>query len=102
MHMKSIVIDDTYTIIGSMNFSKSGQNYNDENVIVIHNTNIAKTFKNNFLYLYNRIPNKWLYKNPQAESINSINSCYDGIDNDFDGDIDNKDKGCLTTQQPYH
>ncbi len=94
MHMKSIIIDDNYAIIGSMNFSKSGESYNDENVIIIKNTNLAKLFKEKFLYFYQNIPDKWLYKNPGAESKNSINSCYDGIDNDFDGKTDMQDDSC--------
>ena len=95
MHMKSIIIDDEYIVTGSMNFTKSGERYNDENVLIIKNPKLAAKFKNKFLYFYNDIPQKWLYKNPGAESINSINSCYDGIDNDFDGNIDKFDSGCI-------
>lgn len=95
MHMKSIIIDDEIVVLGSMNFSKSGQNYNDENTIILKNKEIAPIFKNNFLYLYNAIPNKWLHENPRAESLDSINSCYDGVDNDFDGDVDKNDNGCI-------
>ena len=94
MHMKSIIIDDNYSIIGSMNFTNSGESYNDENVIIIKNTNLAKLFKEKFLYFYQNIPDKWLYKNPGAESKNSINSCYDGIDNNFDGKTDMQDDSC--------
>ena len=39
------VIDDSYTVIGSMNFSYSGENKNDENLIVIKNPSIAKFYK---------------------------------------------------------
>ena len=34
LHSKSIVIDDKYLIIGSMNFSNTGENKNDENMLV--------------------------------------------------------------------
>lgn len=95
MHMKSIIIDDKYVVIGSMNFTKSGEVYNDENVLIIENTALAKAFKAKFLHFWQEIPDKWLYKNPGAESFNSINSCYDGIDNDFDGKIDKDDEGCV-------
>lgn len=95
MHMKSIIIDDKYVILGSMNFTKSGERYNDENVLILENPNLAKAFKSKFLYFWQEIPDKWLYKNPGAESFNSINSCYDGIDNDFDGKIDKADEGCV-------
>lgn len=94
MHMKSIIIDDVYSVIGSMNFSKSGEKYNDENVLIIKNINLSKSFKQQFLHFWNSIPDKWLFKNPGAETFNSINSCFDGIDNDFDGKIDIKDEGC--------
>ncbi|MBS4759133.1 MAG: hypothetical protein KHX03_00340 [Clostridium sp.] len=94
MHMKSIIIDDVYSVIGSMNFSKSGEKYNDENVLIIKNANLSKSFKKQFLHFWNSIPDKWLFKNPGAESFNSINSCFDGVDNDFDGKIDMEDEGC--------
>ncbi len=94
MHMKSIIIDDKYTIIGSMNFTKSGEKYNDENVLIIENPKIATAFKKEFLRFWREIPDKWLYKNPGAESFNSINSCYDGVDNDFDEKVDTADDSC--------
>ena len=92
--MKSIIIDDEIVVLGSMNFTKSGESYNDENVLLIKNSTLAKSFKDKFLYFYNSIDDKWLYKNPSAEGINSINSCFDGVDNDFDGDVDSVDNGC--------
>lgn len=94
MHMKSIITDDRYVVVGSMNFTKSGESYNDENVLIIENPQLAIAFKSKFLYFWKEIPDKWLYKNPGAESFNSINSCYDGIDNDFDGKVDKDDEGC--------
>ncbi len=94
MHMKSMIIDDRYTIIGSMNFSKSGEMGNDENVLIIENPQMAIAFKNNFNYLWSKIPDKWLVQIPRAESPDSINSCYDGIDNDHDGKIDMQDDSC--------
>lgn len=95
MHMKSMIIDDEYSIIGSMNFTKSGEKYNDENILIIKNNELAKSFKYKFLYFWNHIPNKWLHSNPISESFDSINSCFDGIDNDFDGKIDKQDEGCF-------
>ncbi len=94
IHSKSIIIDDLYTVIGSMNFSRSGDNKNDENVLVIKNSDIAIFYKKFFQYLWLKIDDKWLYKNARAESVDSIGSCFDGIDNDFDGKIDAKDEGC--------
>lgn len=97
LHSKSIIIDDLYTVIGSMNFSKSGEGANDENLLIIKNPEIAKFYKTFFQYLWKRIPDKWLKYNARAESPDSIGSCSDGIDNDFDGKIDMADDGC----KPY-
>ena len=89
-----MIIDDKYTIIGSMNFSNSGENRNDENLIVIENTEIAKFYKNFFLYQWSKIDEKWLRLNARAESKDSIGSCNDGLDNNYDGLIDKEDIGC--------
>ena len=95
MHSKSIIVDDKYLIIGSMNFSNSGENKNDENCIILTNAEATKFYKNFFLYQWNKIPNKWLKYNARAEGFDSIGSCNDGIDNNYDGLIDNADKGCI-------
>lgn len=95
LHSKSVIIDDLYTIIGSMNFSRSGEAANDENLLIIKNAEIANFYKTFFQYLWKRIPDKWLKLNARAESPDSIGSCSDGIDNDFDGKIDKADDGCI-------
>lgn len=94
LHSKSIIIDDLYTAIGSMNFSKSGEMMNDENLIIIKNSQIAVFYKTFFQHLWQRIPEKWLKYNARSESVDSIGSCSDGIDNDFDGKIDKADDSC--------
>ncbi len=94
MHTKSMIIDDNYTIIGSMNFSRSGEEENDENLIIIKDKDIAVFYKTFFEYLWQCIPDKWLKYNARAESPDSIGSCSDGIDNDFDGKIDEADDSC--------
>lgn len=94
MHMKSIIIDDKYSVIGSMNFTKSGEIYNDENVLIIENPEITKYLKSTFLSMWKYIPERYLIKDPRAEAPESIGSCNDGIDNDFDGLIDTKDSSC--------
>ena len=93
MHMKSAIIDDKYLIIASMNWTNAAENRNDENTLIIENEQLAREFKKEFLYLWNSIPNRWLKKDPKAESKDSIGSCYDGVDNDHDGfkDIDDID-----------
>ena len=94
MHSKTMIADDKYSIIGSMNFSKSGETKNDENTIVLENAEAAKYLKRFFLYQWDRIPDKWLNGYPRAEGWESIGSCTDGIDNDYDGLTDALDTGC--------
>lgn len=94
MHSKSMIVDDKYTIIGSMNFSNSGENKNDENLIVINDAEIAQFYKKFFLYQWEKIDNIWLTKNVRAESKESIGSCFDGVDNNYDGLIDSNDPAC--------
>ena len=94
IHSKSIIIDDKYVIVGSMNFTNSGENKNDENSLIIEDTRFAKHYKGFFEYIWEKIPDKYLTKSPSAEGKASIGSCSDGIDNDFDGKIDINDEGC--------
>lgn len=94
IHSKSIIIDDEYVIAGSMNFSNSGENHNDENTLIIKNERLAKFYREFFEYFWNKIPDKYLTKYPHAEGPESVGSCFDGIDNDYDGKIDSADKGC--------
>ena len=94
MHSKSMIIDDMYTVIGSMNFSNSGENKNDENLVIIKHSDIAKFYKKFFLYQWDRIDDKWLKLNARAEGKDSIGSCSDGIDNNYDGLTDLNDPAC--------
>lgn len=94
MHSKSMIVDDEYVLIGSMNFSYSGENKNDENLVVIRDTEMAKFYKNFFLYQWNKIDDKWLKYNARAEGKDSIGSCEDGIDNNYDGLVDSEDPAC--------
>ena len=56
MHMKSMIIDDEKLIIGSMNFTKQGENINDENCLIIKSApELAKKYKEHFLTLWNSI-----------------------------------------------
>jgi len=94
LHSKMMIIDDEYLITGSMNFSNSGENKNDENLLIIKNSKIAKAHKDFFLYLWTMIPNKYLKINARAESKDSIGSCSDGIDNNFNGKFDFQEAAC--------
>lgn len=51
MHHKFFVIDGKTVVTGSMNPSASGIKYNDENVIIIENANIAKLYRKEFFSL---------------------------------------------------
>ena len=77
-----------------MNFSNSGENKNDENVLIIDDPVLARHYKGFFEYLWAKIPERYLKHNVRAESIYSIGSCTDGIDNNFDKKIDSEDIGC--------
>lgn len=94
MHSKSIIIDDEYIVAGSMNFTNSGENKNDENVLIIENKILARYYKGFFEYLWKKIPKKYLQHGVRPEGKFSIGSCSDGIDNNYDGNIDKDDIGC--------
>lgn len=94
LHSKSIIIDDDYIISGSMNYSMSGENMNDENCLIIKDDVLAKSYRNFFDYLWNKIPDKFLKQMVRAEGKSSIGSCTDGVDNNFDGKTDMEDEGC--------
>ena len=94
VHSKTLIIDDEYIVTGSTNFSSSGENKNDENMLIIKNNKLATMYRDYFMYLWTKIPDKYLKINPSAESKESDGSCHDGIDNDYDGKIDNDDEGC--------
>ena len=48
MHNKIIIIDERYVITGSLNFSTSAEESNDENVIIIDNPDIARLYMLDF------------------------------------------------------
>jgi phosphatidylserine/phosphatidylglycerophosphate/cardiolipin synthase-like enzyme len=48
MHHKVIVIDESIVITGSFNFTKSADNENDDNVIVIHSPVLAQLYLQEF------------------------------------------------------
>lgn len=95
MHMKVAVIDKKHLITGSMNFTKAGNSKNDENTVIIKNApRLAKQVNNSFQKMWNSIPEEYLYKSPKPESLESINSCFDGMDNDFNEKVDKLDPNC--------
>jgi phosphatidylserine/phosphatidylglycerophosphate/cardiolipin synthase-like enzyme len=52
MHHKTIVIDRGITVTGSYNFSNNAETRNDENVLVIHDVEIAEAFMAEFERLF--------------------------------------------------
>lgn len=97
-HEKTISIDDEILITGSANFSYNAVLRNDENVLFIKNKEITKFYNGFFETLYKSIDDKYLKFSPLAESIESKGSCFDKIDNDFDGKTDFNDSGCKIKQ----
>ena len=77
-----------------MNFTKSGEQYNDENSLIIKDKNIAENFENTFQTVWSKIPDKYLHRDPLAESSESKGSCFDGIDNNYNGLIDSQEPYC--------
>ena len=94
MHMKNIIIDGETVITGSMNFTKSGEQYNDENSLIIKDKAIAENFEKTFQTIWSKIPEKYLRRDPLAESFESTGSCFDGIDNNYNGLIDSQEPFC--------
>lgn len=52
MHNKIIIVDERYVITGSLNFSTSAEESNDENVIIIDNPEIARLYMQEFDRVY--------------------------------------------------
>jgi len=55
MHHKVIIIDGETVITGSYNFSNNAEKVNDENLVIIHNAQIAQQFLNNFQEVYDSV-----------------------------------------------
>ena len=95
MHSKTAVIDDNTIISGSANWTNSAFYHNDENLSVYSNIpKQAKYLKKEFLLSWKSIPDKWLHANPKPEGEDSPMSCFDGMDNDYNGLIDADDPAC--------
>jgi phosphatidylserine/phosphatidylglycerophosphate/cardiolipin synthase-like enzyme len=54
MHHKMIIIDDETVITGSYNFTHSAERYNDENVLIIHDAEVAGLFVEEFGRVYDQ------------------------------------------------
>lgn len=94
MHAKSMIVDSRYFIAGSMNFTKAGNTLNDENTLLIDNPLLAKAYETYFFELWKSIPERYLKKDPLPEGFESLHSCEDGIDNNFNHQKDHDDPSC--------
>lgn len=54
MHHKVIIIDQAIVVTGSYNFSSNAANYNDENVLILHSTEIAGQYREEFERVYDQ------------------------------------------------
>jgi phosphatidylserine/phosphatidylglycerophosphate/cardiolipin synthase-like enzyme len=63
MHHKIIILDESTVITGSFNFTKSADQENDDNVLVIHNPDLAKLYLQEFDRVWGE------GKNPDATKI---------------------------------
>ena len=48
-HNKIMIIDDATVITGSFNFTKAAETHNAENLLVIHDADLAKKYSDNWL-----------------------------------------------------
>ena len=88
MHMKAASIDGLTLIAGSMNWTSAGERVNDENTLVVESKRLVWEFDGHFEALWKSIPDRWKEARPDPESRESIGSCQDNRDNDFDEQID--------------
>ncbi len=54
MHHKIFIIDEQTVVMGSMNFSDNANRENDENVLIIDDTRLARAYLAEFRTVYNR------------------------------------------------
>ncbi len=98
MHMKSAIADGSKVLIGSMNWTVAGAVANDENLVVIENNpSLANEALHFYEELWRHFPDPEISGAPlapAAEGPGSINSCFDGIDNDHDGLVDLEEPRC--------
>ncbi len=94
MHAKTAIIDGEAVIAGSMNWTSAGTRANDENTLIVFNAHEAARGHAWFDAMWRSIDDQWLSARPDPESRSSARSCFDGVDNDFDGQADQEDRGC--------
>ncbi len=83
-HHKALMADDYIVVLGSQNFTLSGNTDSDENTLYIENRPLAAAYKAYFETAWASIPSQWLTADPDPESADSPGSLSDLVDNDHD------------------
>jgi phosphatidylserine/phosphatidylglycerophosphate/cardiolipin synthase-like enzyme len=99
MHAKVMLQDNQRLVMGSMNFSRSGNLANDENLVVLQGEAgkiSIPIFTAWFEQMWQVMRDSNLTGWPQPEGATSPGSCSDGIDNDHDGGVDGCDPATTT------
>lgn len=96
-HTKALAADGEVVVLGSQNWTNSGNNDSDENTLYIKNAPLAEAFEADFETKWDSIPSTWLTADPGAESLDSPGSTTDFIDNDHDGLTDEGEPEALNT-----
>lgn len=52
MHHKVLILDERIVVLGSYNFSSNAEERNDENTLILHSTDIARAFLEEFKRIY--------------------------------------------------
>lgn len=96
VHNKFAVVDalgdNPMVILGSYNWTAAGAFDNDENTLIIHNAALAQAYYQEYQRLYEAIPDVAICGDHSAES--GLAACQDGVDNDYDGYVDEADWDC--------
>ncbi|BBB32476.1 conserved hypothetical protein [Thermotomaculum hydrothermale] len=87
-HFKAMCVDNKVVVMGSQNWTGSGNWSNDENTLYIENAYLARQFEQDFEKAWDSIPDIYLTEDPAPESQESIGSLSDFLDNDHDGLVD--------------
>lgn len=83
-HIKALSVDATTVVLGSQNFTLSGNTSSDENTLYIRNQPMAIAYNAAFETAWSSISSTWLTADPDPESSDSPGSLSDLIDNDHD------------------
>jgi phosphatidylserine/phosphatidylglycerophosphate/cardiolipin synthase-like enzyme len=83
-HTKALSADGMVVVLGSQNFTLSGNTQSDENTLYIRNTPMTTAYDTAFETAWSSISSTWLTADPDPESSDSPGSLSDLIDNDHD------------------